>query len=127
MLPSSHSRISALVRLRIDAQQIDRAHDHARRAEAALQAVMLAEGFLHRMQLVALGEALDRGDARAVHLRRQHGAALGRIAVDMNDAGAALAGVAADMRAGQAEMLAQELHQQGAVLRLRGFRACRSP
>ena len=29
---------------------IDRRHDHARRAEAALQAVVLAEGLLHRMQ-----------------------------------------------------------------------------
>jgi len=32
----------------------------------------------------------------------------------MHDAGAALARVAADMRAGQAEMLPQQLHQQGA-------------
>ena len=36
----------------------------------------------------------------------------------MDDAGAALAGVAADMRAGQAELLAQQLHEQGAALDL---------
>ena len=39
----------------------------------------------------------------------------------MNDASATLAGVAADMRAGQAQMLAQELHQQRTVLDLAGF------
>ena len=39
---------------------IDRRHDHAGRAVAALQAVMLAERLLHRMQrAVRLGEALD--------------------------------------------------------------------
>jgi hypothetical protein len=43
---------------------------------------------------------------------RQRGAALHRLAVDMHDAGAALAGVAADMGAGQAEVFAQELNQQ---------------
>src|ERR1700726_4178582 len=41
---------------------IDRRHDHARRTEAALQSVIVAEGFLHRVQLVTVGEALDRGD-----------------------------------------------------------------
>ena len=43
-------------------------------------------------------------------------AGLDRLAVDMNDAGAALAGIAADMGAGQAEMLPQELHQERARL-----------
>ncbi len=38
----------------------------------------------------------------------------------MDDAGAALAGVAADMGAGQAQMLAQELDQQRAPLHLAG-------
>src|SRR5580704_15700343 len=33
---------------------VDRRHDHARRAIAALQAVIVAERRLHRMQLVAL-------------------------------------------------------------------------
>ena len=35
-------------------------------------------------------------------------------AVEMHDAGAALAGVAADVRAGEPQVLAQELHQQRA-------------
>ena len=40
----------------------------------------------------------------------------------MDDAGAALAGVAADMRAGEAEILAQELNQQRARLDVAGDR-----
>ena len=39
--------------------QADRAHDLARRAEAALQAVMGDEGGLDRMQRLALGKPLD--------------------------------------------------------------------
>src|SRR5437763_424200 len=44
------------------AHEIDRGHDHARRAEAALQTMMLAESFLHRMQLIAVSKPLDRQD-----------------------------------------------------------------
>ena len=80
---------------------------------------MLAEHLLHRMQrAVGRGEALDRGDRGAVRLQRQHGAGLHRYAVDMHDAGAALAGVAADMGAGQPQLLAQQFHQQRAALDL---------
>ena len=46
--------------------QADRAHDLAGRAEAALEAVMGDEGGLHRMQLVALRQAFDGEDIRAV-------------------------------------------------------------
>ena len=38
-------------RRRVLFEKVDRAHDHARRAEAALQPVALAEGLLHRVQL----------------------------------------------------------------------------
>ena len=52
----------------------------------------------------------------AVGLSGQHGAGFDRPAVDMHDAGAALAGVAADMGAGQVQMIAQQMDQKGAVL-----------
>src|SRR5215467_7103582 len=57
-----------VVALAVD--DVDRGHDHARRAEAALQAVVLAERLLHRVQLLAVGEALDGAHVGAV--RRQH-------------------------------------------------------
>src|SRR5690348_17984283 len=77
---------------------------------------MLSEGRLHWMELVAVSEAFDRGDLRALGLHRQQGAALDRVAVHVDDTGAALAGIAADMGPGEAQMLAQELNQQRAGL-----------
>ena len=93
---------------------IDRGHDHAGGAEAALQAVMLAEGFLHRMQRRAIGgQPLDGPDLVAVGHHRKRGAGLHRLAVEMHDASAALRGVAADMGTGQPQVFAQKLHQEG--------------
>ena len=101
---------------------VDGRHDHARRAEAALQAVIVAECRLHRVQLVALGDAFDGGDVGAVGLSDQHGAGFHRPAIDMDDAGAALAGVASDMRAGESEMVAQEMDKQRSVFDIAGDR-----
>ena len=77
---------------------------------------MLLEGRLHRMQFAALREALDRRHLRAGSLGGQHGATLHRLAVDMHDARAALRRVAADMRAGQTQVLPKEMDQQRPVL-----------
>src|SRR6476646_6551721 len=50
---------------------IDRRHNHARGAIAALQAVIVAERGLHRVQDVPLRNALDGGDIGAVGLSDQ--------------------------------------------------------
>src|SRR5690242_8388694 len=89
-----------------------RGHEHARRAESALQAVLLGEALLHRMELAALLQAFDRGDLAAVRLHGEHGARLHRLAVQVHRAGAAVAGVAADVGPGHAEVLADEVHEQ---------------
>src|SRR3979490_2036486 len=105
--------VAEVVALAVD--EIDRGHDHAGRAETALQAVMLAERLLHRMQRRAVGgEALDGLDLVPVSHDRERGAGFDRLAVEMHDAGAALRGVAADMGAGQPQILAQKLHQKRA-------------
>ena len=57
---------------------------------------------------------------RAGGLAGQHGAGFDRPAVDMNDAGAALAGVAADMGAGQVQIFPKEMNEEGSV-----FNICR--
>src|SRR4029078_11574089 len=106
---------------------IDRRHDHARSAVAALQAVIVAEGRLHRVQFVALCNALDGGDAGAGGLADHDRAGFYRPAVDVDDAGAALAGVAADMRAGQVQVVAQEMDEEGSVLDLGRYRPARYP
>ena len=43
-------------------------HDEAGRAEAALRRIRIEQGLLCRMQPVAVGDALDRQDGRAVEL-----------------------------------------------------------
>ena len=81
-------------------------------AEAALQAVLLHEALLHRVERAAVGQPLDGAHLVPVGHRGEHGAGLHRLAVDQDDAGAAVAGVAAPVRAGEAERLAQEVHEQ---------------
>ena len=56
----------------------------------------------------------------AVGFGGEHGAGLHLLAVDMDRAGTALAGVAADMSAGQAQFLAQERDEKRAPLDLAG-------
>ena len=103
-----------LGRVRVLLEQVDALHDHPRRAEPALQAVALAEGLLHGVQLTVLREPLDGGDLAAVGLDGEHVARLHAGAVEVHGARAAVAGVAADDGAGLAELLAQVLHEEHA-------------
>src|SRR5262249_53349107 len=89
-------------------------HDHPGRAETALQPVLFPETFLQRVQLAVRGEPLDRRDGRSVGLHREERARLRAAAVDENGAGAALCGVAADVRSGQAQLFAEEVAEQEA-------------
>src|SRR5262249_11643168 len=94
---------------------VDGRHDHAWGAEAALQTWTSAERFLERVQRRATTrKPLDGPALVTVGHDRQRGARLHRLAVEMHDAGAALRGIAANMRAGQSQILAQELHQESA-------------
>ena len=94
-------------------------HHHARRAEAALQAVLLQEAVLDRVELAVLLQALDGRDLAAVGLHGEHGAGLHGHAVEQHRAGAAVGGVAADVGAGEAQVLAEQVDQQQARLDLR--------
>src|ERR671924_2265743 len=93
-------------------------HDHARRAVAALQSMFFMKALLHRMQLAIARQPLDSRNLRPVCLRREDRARFHSPAVEKNRASAALAGVAANMRAGKPKMLAQEVHEQHARLDL---------
>src|SRR3954447_25661795 len=104
-------------RVVVAGQQVRGRHDHPRRAEPALQAVLLPERVLERVELaLRAGHALDRRDARPVGLDREHRAALHGVAVDVDRAGPALAGLAADVRAGQAQVVPDHLDEEPAWL-----------
>src|SRR5207245_294697 len=107
-----------LAGLWICVQQPAGGHDHARCAVAALQAVFLPEPLLHRVQLAILFQPLDRGERATVRLHGEHRARLNRVAVEQDRTGAALAGVTADMGAGEPDRFAQEVHQQQSWLYL---------
>src|SRR5262245_39901176 len=72
-------------------QELVGRHDHARRAEPALQPVLLPEPLLDRMELAVLGQPLDGENLGPVRLDGEYRASLGRLAVDHDRAGAALA------------------------------------
>src|ERR1700761_300377 len=93
-------------------EQVLGRHHHARGAEPALQAVLLPEPLLDRVQLAGRGQALHGGDLTAVDLHRQHRAGLDRPAVDQHRAGAAVGRVAAAMGAGQPGTPADQVGQQ---------------
>src|SRR5947208_3134170 len=100
------------------AQERDERHEDAGGAEAALQRVRLAESRLQRVELVraARREALDGRQLSAVRLHREHQAGAHRLAVEQHGAGAAHAVLAADVGAGEPQVLAEEVAQDQPVL-----------
>ena len=76
-----------------------------------------AETFLQGVQrAVGVRHSFDGADVGAVRLDREHGAGFHRLAVEIDRAGAAMAGLAADMRAGDVLLIAQEVDKQGSRL-----------
>jgi len=73
------------------------------------------------MQNAILGQPLDGGDIVAVGLNRQHAAGLDAAAVKVNRARATVGRVAADDSPGLADLLAEVLHEEGAILDLVGI------
>src|SRR5437870_5138276 len=96
------------------AQERDERHEDARRAEAALQPVSLAERGLKRMQRVAraVSEALHGLDLVAVRLDGEHEAGADRLAVQQHGAGAAHPVLASNVRSGEAQVVAQEVGEE---------------
>ena len=74
------------------------------------------EGALQALELLRVGEALDRLDGAAVGLHGEHQAAAHDVAVHAHGAGPAYAVLAAEVRAGEAELLAQEVDEMQARL-----------
>ena len=77
---------------------------------------MSTEGLLHRMQRVAVGQAVDGADLFALHLDGERRARVDRAAVDDHRAGAAGAAVADALVAGQIGAVAQRVEQRDARL-----------
>src|SRR6266508_750360 len=102
--------------LRISTEQRGAGQHHGWRAEPTLETVFLLERALDRMELAILRQPFHGGDRAAVGLDPEHRAGLDRNAVHKHRAGAAVRSVAADMRAGEPEHAADEMHQEQARL-----------
>src|ERR1700716_2229757 len=107
-----------LRRVGVALEQLLRRHDHAGRAEPALGAMLVPERLLEGMQRRTLGEALDGRDLRPVSLDSKDGAGLHAVAVELDGARPAVAGVATHVRPGQSCLLAYVLHQERSRLDL---------
>src|SRR5262249_17753632 len=103
----------AVVRVGVLGEQVDGLHDHAWRAEAALQRVVVAERLLDGVQRpVGWGQAFYGHDVAAIGLYGEHRAGFDAVPVEMNGARAAVAGVAAHPRPDLAEPVTEVVHEQ---------------
>src|SRR5712692_5848215 len=109
-IPGERLADLALVRIGMVAQERDQRHEDARRAEAALQPVSLAECGLERMQRIAppraVRQTLDCRDVVSIRLDGEHQAGAYRLAVQQHRTGAAHAVLAPDVRAGESALVA---------------------
>ena len=101
----AEGRVATLV------QKSLRAHHHAGRAITALHGIAGDKGFLQGAQVAALAKRLDAGDMAAVGAHREHQAGLHGAPVQGHRARTAGAFLAADARALDAGVVAQEIHQ----------------
>ena len=92
-------------------QQSVGAGQHARGAEPALRRIVAGERALQRRTAGERGEMLHRDDLRTVEAADGHHACAHRCSVDQHGAGPAVARVAAHLRPGQAEVVAQPRRQ----------------
>ena len=94
-------------------EQADGGHDHARRAVAALEGLLVEERLLDRVERALGGQPLDGLDRLPGDAADRGDAGAGGLAVDQHGAGPARAFAAADLAAGQAEVVAQHAEQGG--------------
>ncbi len=118
--PRSPRGSRARRRVGVAVEQRAGGHHHPRGAEPALQPVALHEPLLDGVELGALLEVLDGAHLAAAGHRGEHRARLHRLAVHPDHARAAVAGVAAPVGPGEAEVVPQVVHEQQPALDLAG-------
>src|SRR5258707_375329 len=102
-------------------EQLARGEDHAGRAEAALQGVVIPESLLERIELAVLSQPFDGEDLAPFRLDGEHGTTFHSHTVEHDGAGSTDGGLAADVGAGKSGDLAEEVDQQEARFYLTGI------
>ena len=96
-------------------------HNLARCAKSALKTITLDERFLDRVKLVAMSQALDRGDFVTLRTRGKRQARQLPLAVDVDRTGAARSVITSLFRARHVEVIAQGVEQGDACLQIKGM------
>src|SRR5262245_36882196 len=104
------------ITVRLFAEQRMGRRDHAGRTEAALEGMMLAEARLQRREALVLRQPFDGDDLAALGLDGQHQTAADSLAIEKHCAGTTDPMLAADMRSGQPQMMAQAIGERQAWL-----------
>src|SRR5262249_19749186 len=86
-------------------------HQHAGRAESALERVAPMEGFLQLRELAGVGQSFDGIDSAPIRLYGKHQATAHDLAVDADRAGAAHAMLAGGVRSSETQLLAEEVDE----------------
>src|SRR5262249_44509754 len=94
------------------AEQALHGHDHAPRAVAALERLVLQERLLDTVQLAVLGQPLDRRDLPVLDVAGQHETGADRLAVEQHRARAAHADATALQGPAQAQIVAQHVEER---------------
>src|SRR4029077_13436041 len=102
--------------VRFTFEHANRQHQKARCAEAALQAMIIHEGLLHRVEFVAIGKPFDGTDFSSIRLYGKHQAGAYGFAVDDDRACAADPVLAANVRAGLSAIFTDCIDQRAARL-----------
>src|SRR4030095_1003783 len=92
-------------------------YDISRRAVPALHRARIDKGLLHGNKRVAVGQPFDGYDFRAVGIGSHGDAGIDRLAIIDDRAGAALTGVAAELRAFVFQCVAEKFQQRRGRLR----------
>jgi hypothetical protein len=83
--------------------------EESRRAEAALATAGLGEALLNRMQMMAIGQTLDRGDRRAFSLSGKAETRQARLSIDLDCAAATCPHVAASLEPQRPDLIAKNI------------------
>ena len=110
-MTAEHLANSVLVRLRLAFEEVMERHQDPGGTVAALQRMVTAKRRLQLRERLPVAQPLHGFDGGAVDLHGEHQARPSRLAVDPHGARAAYAVLAADMDAGRAEHLPQEIRE----------------
>ena len=89
-----------------------RSENHSRRAEPALQAVLVPKRFLEGMKSVFWGQPFNRRYCRSVRLNRKAGTRFDSDAINKHSTRAALTRIASNFCSSDSAQITNEMHEQ---------------